>query len=51
MGCRKMWILGAALCGAVLCGANSQAGSITFLATGVFTSSGTSTFTNGGSPV
>jgi hypothetical protein len=47
MVCRKTWILGAALCGAVLCGANSQAGSITYLATGVFTTSGTSTFTNG----
>jgi hypothetical protein len=46
MGCRKMWILGAALCGAVLCGASSQAGSITFLATGTFTSSGTSNFTS-----
>jgi len=47
MGRRKMWILGAALCGAVVCGANSQAGSITYLSTGVFTTSGTSTFTNG----
>ncbi len=35
---RKTWILGAALCGALLCGANSQAGSITFLATGTFSS-------------
>jgi hypothetical protein len=46
MVCRKTWILGAALCGALLCGANSQAGSITFLATGTFTSSGTSDFTS-----
>jgi hypothetical protein len=46
MVCRKTWILGAALCGAVLCGASSQAGSITFLATGTFTSSGTSDFTS-----
>jgi PEP-CTERM motif len=44
MGCRKTWILGAALCGALLCGANSQAGSIDFLATGTFTSNGTPTF-------
>jgi PEP-CTERM motif len=51
MVCRKTWILGAALCGAVLCGANSQAGSITYLATGVFTTSGTSTFTNGAASV
>jgi hypothetical protein len=36
MGCRKTWILGAALCGALLCGANSQAGSIDFIATGQF---------------
>jgi PEP-CTERM motif len=47
MGCRKTWILGAALCGALLCGANSQAGTIDFLATGDFTSTGTPTFTNG----
>jgi hypothetical protein len=51
MGRKKMWILGAALCGAVLCGANSQAGSITYLATGIFTTSGTSTFTNGAASV
>jgi hypothetical protein len=44
MGCRKTWILGAALCGALLCGANSQAGSIDFLATGTFTSSSSPTF-------
>ena len=35
MGCRKTWIFGA-LCGALLCGPNSQAGSITFVATGIF---------------
>jgi PEP-CTERM motif len=48
MGCRKTWILGAALCGALLCGANSQAGSIDFLATGTFasgTTPGTSVYT------
>jgi hypothetical protein len=48
MVCRKTWILGAALCGALLCGANSQAGSITFLATGTFDSGltpGTPVFT------
>jgi PEP-CTERM motif len=48
MGCRKTWILGAALCGALLCGANSQAGTITFLATGTFDSGltpGTPVFT------
>jgi PEP-CTERM motif len=44
MGCRKTWILGAALCGALLCGANSQAGSISFLTTGVFTSTDSPTF-------
>jgi hypothetical protein len=47
MGNRKTWILGAVLCGVLLCGSNSHAGSITYLATGVFTTSGTSTFTNG----
>jgi len=46
MGCRKTWIWGAALCGALLCGANSQAGTIDFLATGTFTSNGTPTFTS-----
>jgi hypothetical protein len=46
MVCRKTWILGAAMCGALFCGASSQAGSITFLATGTFTSSGTSDFTS-----
>ena len=46
MGCRKTWILGAALCGALLCGANSQAGSISYLATGTFTTSGTSVYTS-----
>jgi len=48
MRSRKKWILRAALalCGALLCGANSQAGSITFLATGTFASSGTPTFTS-----
>ncbi len=34
MRCRKMWILGAALCGALLCGSSSQAGSISWIATG-----------------
>jgi PEP-CTERM motif len=46
MGCRKTWIFGVALCGAILCGANSQAGSISFLTTGVFTSSDSPTFTS-----
>jgi hypothetical protein len=47
MGCRKTWIWGAALCGALLCGANSQAGTVNFLATGEFGTSLTPTFTNG----
>ncbi len=51
MGSRKTWIFGAALCAALLCGANSQAGSITFLATGEFASSLTPTFTNGSTSV
>ncbi len=38
MRCRKTWILGAALCGALLCGANSEAGSIDFLTRGSFNS-------------
>ena len=51
MRCRKMWILGAALCGVLLCGGNSQAGSISYLASGTFTSSGTPTFSDGISSV
>jgi hypothetical protein len=47
MGCRKTWIFGAALCGALLCGANSQAGTVDFLASGFFVSSETPTFNNG----
>ena len=51
MGFRKVWILGAALCGALLCGANSRAGTVDFLATGTFTSSGTPTSASGDSTV
>jgi hypothetical protein len=47
MGFRKTWVFGAALWGALLCGANSQAGSISFIATGSFTPSSTATYTNG----
>ena len=47
----KTWVLGVVLCGALLCGANSQAGSISFLATGTFASSGTPTFDDGISTV
>ena len=46
MRCTKVWILGTTLCGALLCASNSQAGSITYLAVGTFTSSGTPTFTS-----
>ena len=48
---RKMWLFGVALCGAIVCGSNSEAGSINFLATGTFTSSGTPTYTNGSTSV
>ncbi len=51
MGIRKTWILGAALCGALLCGANSQAGTISFIATGSFLSSDTGTSASGSSTV
>ena len=34
---RKMWLFGVALCGAIVYGSNSEAGSINFLATGTFT--------------
>jgi len=51
MRLRKTWVLGAALCAALLCGAESRAGTINFLATGVFSSSSTPTFTNGGTTV
>jgi hypothetical protein len=47
MGSRKAWILGAALCGALLCGPKSQAGTIDFVATGTFASSGTPEYING----
>jgi PEP-CTERM motif len=46
MGCLKTRTLWAAICAAVLCGADAQAGSINYLVTETFTSSGTSLFTS-----
>jgi hypothetical protein len=49
MGFRKTWIFGAALCVALLCAPNSQAGPISFFTFGDFTPPGpppTSTYTN-----
>ena len=51
MGFRKTWVLGAALCGALLCGANSRAGTISFIADGTFMSSGAQTSSSGNSTV